>query len=130
MVVRVDGQALDEPSAPGPAGHCVADDPPVPLGDAPTISGRGVGRLDQGLSVEAPKGVESRSVQFEDGSHVSPAGRSDPKSQLGGWGLYRPSEAYFEESEDLADLVARIEERDLLRRTESGSQHRVESPCG
>ena len=130
MVVRVDGETLDEPSAAGPAGHCVADDPPVPLGDAPTISGRGVGRLCQSLSVEAPEGVESRSVQFEDGSHVFPAGRSDPKSRLGGWGLHRPSEAYFEESEDLADPVARIEEGGLLRGAESGSQYRVESPCG
>ncbi|SVE45664.1 uncharacterized protein METZ01_LOCUS498518, partial [marine metagenome] len=94
------------------------------MGDASTIPGRGVGHLGKGLSVEAPKGVESRSVQFEDGSHVSPAGRSNPKSRLGRWGLYRPSEAYFEESEDLTDPVTRIEEGDLLRRTESGSQHR------
>jgi len=130
VVVWVDGQSLDAPRGSGPAGHCVADNPPVPLGDAPTISGRGVGGLCQSLSVEAPEGVESLSVQFEDGSHVSPAGRSDPKSWLGGWGLHRPGEAYFEESEDLADPVARIEEGDLLRGTESGSQYRVESPCG
>jgi hypothetical protein len=88
-----------------------------------------MGRLGKGLSVEAPEGVKGRSIQFEDGPYVFSTGRSDPKSRLWGWGRHRPSEAHLQEFEDLPDLVTRIEKGDLLRRTQSGSQYRVESPC-